>query len=272
MSDSGKVFVALQKVVIPAAKKSGGKITPGSVQIQVQAEEAGDSYNIPPSNFSVPGLKGINYYYSTYAVSISAMSGGYTGKVKKVTQDDIQGAKDILTQKTKTDAENALKSQISSDYVLLSNAILSNITDASTQTKAGSITDSFNYQTSATANALAFKKSDLDQFAKQYIISQIPQGKTLLDTSYKIDYLASKIDISGGKMTLNLDFSSGIYSNVNKNSMVLSLLGKNTEQINQTINKSLGDQVSKIKINFWPLWVFSAPNNPKAVNVELKFR
>ena len=100
MSDSGKLFVALQKIVIPAAKKSGSKITPGSVQINVQAVEGGTDYNIAPSNFSVPGLKGTAYYYSIYATSTAAMTGGYTGKVKKVTDDDIQGAKDVLTKKT----------------------------------------------------------------------------------------------------------------------------------------------------------------------------
>ena len=50
------------------------------------------------------------------------------------------------------------------------------------------------------------------------------------------------------------------------------MLGENADQINQTINSSLGDNVSKIKINFWPFWVSSAPNNQSAVNIELKFQ
>jgi len=272
MSDSGKLFIALKKIAIPAATKSGGKITPGSVQVNVQAVEGGSDYNIAPSNFVIPGLKGTPYYYGVYATSDSAMSGGYTGKVKKVTDDDIQGAKDVLTDKTASDAMSALKSQIPSDYVLLDNAALSNVTDASTQTKAGTVADSFTYKVSVQASALAFKKSDIDQFAKNYIISQIPNGKTLLDNAFKIDYSASIVDISGGKATLNLDFSSGVYQNIDKNSLALSLLGENANQINQTISSSLGDQVSKVKINFWPFWVTSAPNRQSAINIELKFQ
>lgn len=272
MSDSGKLFVASQKIMIPAAKKSGSKITPGSVQVNVQAVEGGSDYNIAPANFSVPGLKGTSYYYSIYATSTSAMTGGYTGKVKKVTADDIQGAKDVLTKKTTSDALSALKSQISSDYILLDNAVLSDVTNASTQTKSGTIAEDFNYQVTVTASALAFKKSDLDQFAKNYIISQIPDGKTLLDNSFKMDYSASRVDVSGGKITLNLDFSSGVYQSIDKNSLSLSLLGENASQINETINNSLVDQVSKIKINFWPFWVTSVPNSQKAVNIELKFQ
>jgi len=272
MSDSGKLFVALQKIVIPAAKKSGNKITPGSVQINVQAVEGGSDYNIAPANFSIPGLKGTPSYYSIYATSAVAMTGGYSGNVKKVTDDDIQGARDVLTKKTTSDAIAALKSQISSDYILLDNAVLSSITSASTQTKSGTVAENFNYQATVTASALAFKKSDLDQFARNYIISQMPQGKTLLDNSFKTDYSASTVDVAGGKATINLDFSSGIYQNIDKNSMTLSMLGENANQIEETINKSFGDQVSKIKINFWPFWVVSAPNNQNVVNIELKFQ
>jgi len=272
MSDSGKLFVALQKIVIPAAKKSGSKITPGSVQIQVQAVEAGTDYNIAPSNFSVPGLKGTADYYSIYATSTSAMSGGYTGKVKKITDDDIQGAKDVLGDKTISDATAALKAQIPADEILLGTALFSNITSASTTAKAGTVADSFTYQVTAKARALVFKKSDLEQFAKNYIISQVPEGKAILDNSFKMDYSATTIDVSGGKATINLTFSSGVYQNIDKNSLTLSLIGENENQIKETINSSLGDQISNVRVNFWPFWVFSAPNNQNKINVELKFQ
>jgi hypothetical protein len=36
MSDSGKIFVTFQKVVVPAASKVGSKVTPGSVKINIQ--------------------------------------------------------------------------------------------------------------------------------------------------------------------------------------------------------------------------------------------
>ncbi len=272
MSDSGKLFVAMQKIVIPAAKKIGNKVTPGSIQVNVQAVEGGTDYNIAPAAFSIPGLKGTAFYYSISATSSSPMTGGYSGKVKRVTDDDLQGAKDVLTQKTTSDAMSALKGQISSDYVLLDNAALSNVTGASTQTKSGTVADNFNYQVTVQASALAFKKSDLEQFAKNYILSKAPQGETLLDNSLKMDYSSSVVDVSGGKATFNLNFSSSVYQNIDKSSMALSLLGENANQIKETVNNVLGGQVAEIRINFWPFWVTSAPNNQKAVNVELKFQ
>ncbi|MCX6721297.1 MAG: hypothetical protein NT026_01700 [Candidatus Staskawiczbacteria bacterium] len=271
LSDSGKLFTALQKIVVPAATKSGGKIVPGSVDVKIQAVEGGENYNIAPSNFSIPGLKGTAYYYSVYGVSKSAMSGGYAGKVKKVTDDDIQGAKDALTKKAADEAAAELKSQIPSDYILLDNAISSENVDGSTQTKPGTVADNFTYQATVKATALAFKKADAEKFAKDYLISQLSQGKTLLDSSFKVNYSAGTVDISGGKETLSLDFSSGTYQDIDKLSVATSLTGKNYAQINETISNLLGDQVSKVQINFWPFWVTSAPNSQKAVEVEVKF-
>jgi len=34
-----------------------------------------------------------------------------------------------------------------------------------------------------------FKKSDLEKFARDYIISQVPEGKTLLESSFKVAIL-----------------------------------------------------------------------------------
>jgi len=271
LSDSGKYFITLQKVTIPAGKKSGSKITPGSVQVKVEAVEGGEGYNIGAATFSVPKLSGTNYYYSVYAESSKAMAGGYAGKIKKVTEDDISQAKDALTKKLIAENEASLRNNIPSDYVLLDDMISSEIVSASTEAKAGTIADNFTYQTKVKSQALAFKKSDLEKFAKDYIISQMQETKTILDNSFKIDYSSKASDIDKGKITLNLTFSSGVYQDIDKNSLMLSLTNKNKSQIEETIKDNLGDQISGMKVNFWPFWVTKSPKSQKAVKVELKF-
>lgn len=270
LSDSGKLFMTYQKVVIPAGTKSGSKVTPGSVKINVEAAEGGSDYNIAPSNFSVPGLKGTSYYYSVYATSSVAMSGGYSTDLKKVTSDDIQSAKDVLTQKTKNEAMSELRSQISDDYIILDNTVFSEVTNASTETKAGAVIEDFNYQVSAKASTLAFKKSDVDDFAKKYILSQVDKGRALVRDP-EITYSAGLVDVSEGKATLHLDLSSKAYQSIEKNTVELSLLGKNEGQIAQTINDALGEEVSRVEVKLWPFWVKNAPKSQKALNLQIKF-
>jgi len=268
LSNSGKTFSYLQKFTIPAATKKG----PGSVKITVTAAAGGADSNIPPAAFSIPKLNGTIYFSCIYATSDIAMTGGFDGKVKKVTDDDIQGAKDVLTKKLNEEVKKDLKSKISSDYVLLDNAISTNIVSASTQTKAGTIVQNFTYQESVKASALVFKKSDLEEYAKEYIISQMAEGKTLLDKTLKTDYSAVTVDITGGKISLNYSFSSDSYQSVDKNSLTISLMGENSSQITNTINSNLGDSVENIKVNFWPFWVKNAPTNQKKINLILQFK
>jgi len=261
----------MEKVVVPKATKSGSKITPGSIQVKVQAEEGGESYNIGPANFSVPKLSGTAFYYSIYAVSTEAMSGGYAGDVKKVTDDDISQAKEDLVKKVSEAAIAELKTEIDADYLLLDDAVTYIASNSGTETKVGTTIDKFTYKTTVKASGLAFKKADLDKFARNYIVSQMPDDNTILDSSFKTEYTLKKIDISDGNMTLDINLSSGIYKNISKNSLALLLTGKNSNQISEVINNNLADSVSKVKVNFWPFWVTKSPKTPKSIEIELKF-
>ncbi|MEK7664687.1 MAG: hypothetical protein AAB361_00935 [Patescibacteria group bacterium] len=271
ISDSNKYFKILSKATVPSAVKSGGKIIPGSVDIEVEAAEGGESFNIKPANFSVPKFAGTVYYYCIYAQSKTPMSGGFASAVKKITEDDIQSAKEFLNEKALKDVENFLKSKISEDYILADGAISSEIVSGSSNTKAGVTADKFIYTAKASASCLVFKKSDLEKFIKDYIISQMPDYKILLEESINTTYNTEVADIEGGKITVNIEFSAKIYSDIDKNSLAYLLRRKTGDQINETINNNLGDKVSKVKVNLWPFWVTKSPKSQKAIMINLKF-
>lgn len=271
ISDSGKIFITPQKVVVPAATVSGNKIVPGSVKIRVEAIEGGSDYNIGPANFSIPGLKGTAFYYSIYGVSENAMTGGYAGKIKKVTSEDIQTAKEVLTEKTIADTISNLKSQLSPDYILFDTAIFPTITNAATPTAAGTIAETFNYKVTASVGAIAFRKNDLEKYAKDFIISRIPEGAAMLDDSFKINYTLKTIDISGGKEVIDVEFSSDIYYKIDKNSLTSFLLGASPERAKKIITEAFGEKIDKFKIKLWPFWVNSVPNRKEAVEIKLSF-
>jgi len=272
LSDSGKLFRAEKRIVIPSAKKSGGKVVPGSVQVEVIAVEGGDSYNIPASNFSVPGLKGTAYYYSVYAISENSMEGGFTGDIKKIIEDDLISAHDNLVQELEKQTIDEIKNQVSSDYVFPEQAFSSEVVDVNSKAEVGTVVDSFTYEATVKTTVLAFKKSSLDEFAKKVIISQMPDDKTILESSLTTEYSVAEVEIKEGKMTLETSFSGGVYKSVDKNSISLTLPGKNAEQINAAITGILGNELDKVKINFWPFWVSKTPNSQKAIHIDLKFQ
>lgn len=268
LSDSGKYFITLDKVIIPAMQ---GK-TAGSISVKVQAEESGPSYNIGASKFSVPKLSGTPYYYSTWAESTSAMAGGYTGKVKKVTRDDIQRAKDTLSKKALDEAEATLRARISQDDVLLDGAMSRDVLEAASSVKADTAAETFSEAVKVKISALIFKKQDLEKFVKDTIVSRLSEGKNYLPSSVSVTSVPDMIDIKGGVEKINVEISLQEYYDIDGTTLAERLSDKKADEIKDVVTSFYGDKVSQVKVNFWPFWVKKAPQDANRIKIQLNFQ
>lgn len=267
LSDSGKYFVTLARISIPAAKGN----SPGSIDAQVQAEESGTSHNIKPSKFSVPKLYGTSYYYNIYGESNNAMSGGYTGNVKKVTSEDIKQAKDALTKKLLQDARDSLKSKLLTDDVLLDSTIESSVIEAAFDVNPDAITDTFHGNAKVKVFALVFKKQNAQQLVKNNILANLPKNNGFLKESLHISYHPEIVDIKGGKLTLSLQSSVKTYYNIDTDQLNDLFSMKSGDQIKQVIDKMYDGKISQLKIDFWPFWVHKAPGDKDRIKTNLLF-
>ncbi len=267
LSDSGKYFVTLARISIPAMSKK----TPGSALAQVQAKEAGESYNIGSSKFSAPKLYGTEYYYSIYAQSDSNMSGGQTGEVKKVTADDIKEAKNSLTKKILQEAKDSLRARLLADEVLLEGAIQNTVVSDSADVAAGTIVDKFNESVSVKISALVVKKHDLEVVVKDNIVSELPKVNNFIENSLDIKPILTSVDFKAGKMILDTSSSVKTYYNINNNELIDLFPAKSGDQIKQVIDQLHEGQISELKINFWPFWVHRAPDNKNRIKINLNF-
>ena len=191
--------------------------------------------------------------------------------IKKVTEDDIQTAKNSLTKKLLNDTQEALKNKIGADYVLLDNAISAEITESSSAVKAEAVVDKFNYQAKAKTAALVFKKSDLESFIKEYINSNISDSKTFLENSLNFNYSPETIDVKDGKTVLNVDFSIKTYQTIDRNDLISLFREKSADEIKEIVNSRIGDNLSQIRVNLWPFWTTRAPRDKNKIKVDLKF-
>lgn len=270
LSDAGKYYISIDKITIPAGKTVSGKFVPGSIDVKVVAEDVGDTYNTKSAKFSVPKLVGTTYYYSIYAEPSGAILGGSTGQANQVTFEDIQKSKETITTKITQEIEASLKAKIPADYVVIDSEIKKNIT-ATTNAKSGSVADNFEYLAKAEASVLAFKKTDVEKYAKDYILGKMADQKVFLENSLVINYVAKQIDLNAGKMVFDLDFSGKTYQQVDKNDLISLFREKNQKEIQDVITRNLGESVFKTKINFSPFWTMRAPSDKSKITLDLKF-
>jgi hypothetical protein len=96
----GLIFRAPAQVMVPGKKGS----TPGTVQVTVVADEAGDKYNVGPiTKLTLPGLKGGAMYASVYAKSDAAFAGGFSGDQPQTAPGATEAA--VAQIRTRLDAK-----------------------------------------------------------------------------------------------------------------------------------------------------------------------
>lgn len=251
LSTEGKLFRLVKGITVPGMSGSN----PGSVEADVIADQPGDEYNINPSDFKIPGFEGSPKYEKFYAKSTSAMSGGgsnnsNSGGVVIVSQSDLDNAKKTEEAKLKNQLEEAVKSEMGSGYVFLSDASEKTISDSLSTSRVNEAASSFDYKASGKIKAIVFSEKDLRQLAGD-IYNEANKEKSASDYSLiKISYGASSADFSSGTVSLKANIEIPVDVNVDWEAFKKKLLGKNEDQIKEILKEY--PQIEKINIDFWP--------------------
>jgi len=268
VSADGKLFWSLKRITIPGARYEEGKLVPGEIDVEVQAAEAGEDYNIEPSTFALPALAGSPLYTTIYGRSFSPMTGGFKGEAPQVLQEDLEQAERILTEKAKKDSRDFLKGSLPSDFVLLDEAIFQEIVETNSSVEVGAEVGSFDFQVKVNSEALGFKRSDIENFAKNYINSDIPEGKKIQEESLEINYSPGSIDLESGKIVLNLEIKAKVYSDIDLTELKKALLGKSREEVKIFLENLA--QITKIEIKSWPFLRKEIPEDVNKIEIMLK--
>jgi len=125
----GKIYRIDRSVTVPGTKTVGGKTVPGTLDVTVYADASGPSYNIGLSDFTVPGFKGSPRFDKFYAKSKTPMTGGVSGIVKVVSDEDITQARSSLSASLKEKLLKEAEAELPKGMVLFPDAIFYTFTD-----------------------------------------------------------------------------------------------------------------------------------------------
>jgi len=95
-SSGNLIYRIRESVEIPGKKVDGSA---GSIEVKVFAEEPGDTYNIGPDTFTIPGFAGLPQEEKVYAKSGEEFSGGFVGVRRSVNEAErTETLKQLETQ------------------------------------------------------------------------------------------------------------------------------------------------------------------------------
>lgn len=291
VSENGKLFKSVKQISIPGKTTSGGKSVPGEIDVDVEAAEPGEDYNIGPSTFSIPGFVGTAKYTAFYGKSFEAMTGGYKGDVAKISEADLAKANSELTNKAGQESRQYLIKTIPSEFVFINedDAVFQEVIEKSNSADSGKEADSFNAGVKVQSTVLIFKKSDVEALAENFIKSSIPTGKVLDIKSLSFEYTIDKklslfepvVEVSTKDkdkkkettspapvtMGVNIAIKFKIYPDMNADQIKKTLLGKSINDVKSILESKEG--IDRIKIDAGPVWRRNIPENMDKVEVNL---
>lgn len=267
-SSGGLIFRTLKTITVPGTKVENGKIIPGSIEVEVIADKAGNLYNIDSGKFIIPAFKekgDTDRYGKFYGQSSEPIKGGITGKAKVVTEEDYLNAKKKIEERIISEVEQELRTQTSGLKILdLTSPIINNTTPSARIDEA---VDSFTVSGVATLRMVGFKESDLNDLLVQYVqsIDDVSVFPDKLDLKFK----DIKFDDSSGVLKFNLAVTGLVYSKIEQEKIIADLMGKNESEIRNYIESI--DSISSARVILSPFWVWRVPKDQNRIKIKLEY-
>jgi len=264
VSSEGKLFLSKEKINVPGAQLKNDKIVPSYVDVPVIAAEGGEEYNIGPSKFSVFVFRGTERYTKFYGESSEPMKGG--GRALQVTKEDLEKAEKAMMEKVKNDAQEYLKTEITSDYILLKEGIGNEVLEKKSLAEPGTATDKFKFQLRVKFKGIAFKESDIKNFSHSLIKGQLSPQEQIYQDNLKIGYQVNSLDLTEEKINLKTLISFKTFFEIDDLSLKKALAGKSLKEAEINLANKEGIEKSEIKI--FPFWLNTIPTNLEKIKIE----
>lgn len=271
-AENGKIFRITKGITVPGTSSVNGEVKPGVIEAEVEADEAGDAYNVGPGKFSIPGFKGSgnDKYTKIYAKSNSAMSGGGSGNSgndsKSVSESDINNAKTQLQAELKLAIKEKIKNSAGADTIVLDDAISMEEATYSLSNSAGEVVDKFQIKGQTKGAALVFNENDLKSIVSK-MIAESGNGKVSMDgASITLSYGKADVDSKAGTMLIKANGKSSIGSEVDLENLKKGILGKTNDELETYLGTY--SSIEKADVTYWPPFLNSKiPIYEKRVDV-----
>ena len=267
-TSDGKVFRIQKRVIVPGAKMSGGKVaSPGVLEVEVLADQAGSEYNIEPSDFKIPGFEGTPKYDGFYAKSSVAMEGGSFGEKRAISEADIKKATDDLVDKLKKSRSDFVRSNIPNNLVFMDSGIEEKYGELDSP-KEGAAADTFTAKLKVSYSVFAFDQKDIDSLTEQNLSLRLKQERKTYPDTKTISYEGGIMNLDKSSFGFSVRASEVVGGNLNIDELKNELADKDEIDIRKILTAN--DAIETAEITLWPFWSSKAPADPKMIDVIIK--
>lgn len=270
----GKIYKINKAIVVPGRKTVNGKVVPGSLVATVYASAPGEEYNIPASDFTLPGLKDSPRYKSVYARGKGDITGGFVGEMKKISPEEISSAKKKLAASLIQKLETKAKNQTPAGYVFYNDASFISLNDNSDSLalSKNNTSDKVSLTTIGTMDIVIFNEKELASFIARNKLPEVKDNNVHSPTLSKLDFKIlnkSNLNILNDKsFSFKISGNAKIVWDFNIADFKQNLAGLDKDKYQEIFKKYV--MIEKAETVFKPSWSGTFPSDPKRITVELQ--
>ena len=261
------IYRSTSAITVPQGKTIDGKFTPGYIDIEIEADEAGEKYNINSGTFSVPGLSGSEYYSSIWAETINPLVGGFKSEVSVVLAKDLEKAQNDFKEKFLERNQEDLKNSIPENYIIIDKYFSSEFENIVLGSKMGEEVASFAVSGRVKTEVITFRKEDIEMILNKSLKEKTSEIKEIAPSSLNYEFIENTL--KGENIELKISFRGDVYWLPDNSFLLQSILGKD-------MNYSLSllqniPEIERAQINLKPFFKTNNPNKRENVEIKLKF-
>jgi hypothetical protein len=239
--------------------------SPGTDTVEVVAVGIGAEYNLAKDeSFSVG-----NYPKAEVdAVATSDFSGGSSREISAVSEEDMDGLEDDLTEELLEEAKNNLSEKISEDQYFIEESMETTPSTKSFNNKVGDEADNLKLSLSLEVTGLVVEDMALSDFAKEILKDKIPSGYVLredqIDMRFELEEESDEVYELTTYMEVNL------LPEMKPDEIIKEIVGKNISLAKDYLTSISGFTRAEIDLKPpLPGWLGTLPHVAKNIEIEL---
>jgi hypothetical protein len=268
-SPDGNIYKTKTAVTIPGDKIQNGKVVAGTVDVDVYADSAGDSYNIPTdTTLKILGFKTSDKYNDIYAKSITGIEGGFKGNKPDISDEDLKNNEDKLRADLQVSLVEKAKSQLPDGFIMYDKAVITSF-DQPVITMSD---DGVNAEITqhGTINAIIFKISELSKALVGNIVDEADKDNVTVsninDLNIELDKNSAVQDLTLMQdIQINITDSIAVVWNVDKDELSKALV--DTKKKDFISNMAKFKNIEKAELTLKPFWKVALPSKASSIKI-----
>ncbi len=267
-SPDGKIYRVHNSFVVPGHTKGTDGTTPGTLEITVYADKAGEEYNKDSAKFTIPGLKNDPRFDKFWAETSGAITGGFSGKRPTIAESDLASTRESLRTSLKADLKEKLLAKLTPSQNLFDDAIFITFSSDEKVGEDGKV----EVIERAEATAVVFNANALASELAKDSNTVLHEGDKLLSNPSDINFkIVQKEKINPTEDELIQFTTTGSAKflwDINTDSLKEDLAGKESSVLDSTLSNYPGVKDAYVTIR--PFWRNNFPTDTDDITVKVE--